>query len=443
MKRLLKYSLLTVSITAILVTGLIVFLIFFLDLNSYKPLISQIVKEKMQRELEFDGDISFAVFPKLGISLKQVSLSEHKTSKKFITADYIHLTLPLKQSLKNKLVIDEIIIKGLKASLIRFPDGRTNIDNLLTTNKKKMEFELERARIENTMLVFHDVMNKKQYALSDLNLTAGKITSDQLNNLKLETIGSMTNLSNHANYDFAIKLDIPDIQFGHGHIASNNIRLVTKGPHPQSKIFGEFSLSNLIMSTHYFSSDDMVIKILAKKETQIIKAHLSSPLNGNLDSQKLHLPDLKSKFAISTNDLSSQSICGYLLGNISLAGIPEHIDADFTGNIEDSHIQASFNITGFDNPAINFDVTVDQLNSDRLLLKSSESDTKAKKNIKTQPLDEIIDFSLLTDINANGSIHVGKLQFADISLSNIEFKIQSGNNNLNPASTPVDNSIEE
>ena len=119
----------------------------------------------MHRELKFDGDISFTVFPKLGIRLEHFSLSEYKSSKKFVTAEHIHLTLPLKPLFKNRLVIDEIIVMGLKATLVRFPDGRTNIDDLWTADKKTTAFDFGNVRIEDAALVLHDAMNKKQMIL--------------------------------------------------------------------------------------------------------------------------------------------------------------------------------------------------------------------------------------------------------------------------------------
>lgn len=431
MKRLLKYSLLAISLTTILLTGAVIFFIFFLDLNSYKPLISQIVKKEMQREMDFEGDISFTAFPKIGIRLRHFSLSEYKSSKKFLTADSVHFTLPLKQLLDNQLILDGISIKGLKAALIRFPDGRMNIDDLLIADEKKMAFVLGQTRIENSRLVLHDAMRKKQFTLSDLMLESGRITNNHFSNLALKTKGSMKNLRNHASHDFAIKLNVPDMQFNQDRISSNKIRLITKGAHYQHKIFAELTLTNFMTSAHYFHSKAMVIKMLAKKDTQIIKTHLSSPLRGELDAQQLHLSDLKAGFAISASHLSSQSTQGSLLGSISLAALPAHISADFTGNIENSHLQATFNITGVDKPVVNFDATIDYLNTNQLQFSNNQAELNNFFNNKS--LDKEIDFSPLSDLEINGSIYIGTVKIADTVLSDITFKIASDGKNLNYA----------
>lgn len=431
MRRFFKYSLLTISLTTIVITGLVIFIIFFLDLNSYKSLISEAVKKEMQRELAFEGDISFAAFPKIRVNLRQFSLSEYKTRKKFITADSIHLTLPLTQLLNKRLILDEISIKGLKATLIRYPDGRTNIDDLLTADDKKMEFVLGQARIEITRFIFHDAMNKKQFFLTGLTLKSGKTTNNNLNNLALKTIGSMKNLRNHASYDFAIKLNVSDMLFSPDHISSNRIRLITKGSHSQHKIFAKLTLTNLIKSAHNLHSDSMVIKMLAKNDTQIFKTHLSSPLSGELDAQKLLLPDLKAGIAVSANHLSNQAIHGNLLGSISMSNLSEQIDANLTGNVENSAIQAILNIAGFDEPVVNFDVRIDYLNADQFQF----NDNQAESNnpISNKLPDKAADISLWSDLDVNGSIYIGTAQIADTALSGLTFKIQSGGKKLNDA----------
>ena len=437
MKRFLKYSLLTVSLTAALITGLIIFFIFFLGLNNYKPLIIQYVKKETNRELKFDGDISFAVFPKLGISLDHFSLSEYKSSKKFVAAEYIHLTLPLKRFLENQLVIDKIFIKGLKTTLIRFPDGRTNIDDLLAADEKTTAFDIGHVRIEDAALVLRDAVNKKQVILRNMTLGTRKITNESLNRLELKTTGTMVDLDKKDKQNFAIRLNVPNLQFGNNSIVSDHVNLAIIVANPANKIVGTFSLSNITAATNRFNSDVITVKLAAKKDAQTVRIHLNSSLTGNPEAQKFYLPDLKANFSAVTPDLPNLPISGNLAGKIFVAGLSEHFKANLAGNLEDGHIQATFNLSNFNNPTVDFDIAIDKLNMDRWLL---HADKKNRQHIETQFLDETIDFSLLSELNANGSIHVGTMQSADITLSGIEFKIKSGNNKLNPAATRLDNS---
>ena len=430
MKRFLKYSLISLTTTVILLAGLVIYLITFLDLNTYKPLINQLVKKEMQRELEFDGDISFALFPKLRVNLEHVSLSEYKASKKFVTAEHIHLTLSLKPLLKNQLVIDEMIVKGLKATLIRFADGRTNIDDLLTTNETTTEFDIRRIRIEDAALVLHDAINKKQVTLRDITLGTSKITNESLDKLALKATGTMVNIDKKNKLNFAVRLNVPNLHFDNNSIASNHVNLAITIANPANKIAGIFSLSNITAATNRFNSDVMTVKLAAKKDAQTVRIHLKSSLTGNPETKNFYLPDLKANFTAVTPDLPNQPIRGNLAGKIFVAGLSEHFKANLAGNLEDGHIQATFNLSNFNDPTIDFDIAIDTLNIDRWL---SHAEKKNRQHIETQLLDEAIDFSLLSELNANGSIYVGRVQSADVTLSGIEFKIKSGYNKLNPA----------
>lgn len=437
MKRFFKYSVWTVSLTAALITGLIIFFIIFLDLNNYKPLITQYMKKEMHRELKFDGDISIGIFPKLGISLEDFSISEYKTSKKFVTVEYIYLTLPLKRLLKNQLDIDEIFIKGLKTTLIRFPDGRTNIDDLLSTDKNTTAFDIGHVRIEDAALVLHDAVNKKQVMLRDMTLGTRKITNESLNKLELKTIGTMVDLDEKVKQNFAIRLNVPNLQYGNNSIVSDHANLAIIVANPANKIVGTFSLSKITAATNRFNSDIITVILAAKKGAQTVRIHLNSSLTGNPEAQKYYLPDFKANFSAATPDLPNQPIRGNLAGKIFVAGLSEHFKANLAGNLEDGHIQATFNLSNFNNPTVDFDITIDKLDMDRWL---SHVERENRQRIEAQLLDETIDFSLLSELNANGSIHVGTMQAADVTLSGLEFKIKSGNNKLNPAATQLDNS---
>ena len=389
----------------------------------------------MHRELDFSGDITLAFLPKLEVSLEHFSLSEYKGSKKFVTAENIQFTFPLKSLLKNQLVIDEIIIKGPKATLIRFADGRTNIDDLLTPDERTIKFDVEKVRIEDATFVIHDAIHKKQVALSGLTFGASKITNHMFNKLELKTSGIMVNLVKKDKQNFEARLNIPNLQFGKNNIESNQVKLAVKIANPTNNIDGILLLSDVTVANNRFDSNVMALDIATTKNSQTIKIHLKSPLAGNLETQKFFLPVIKASFNVIAPHLPNQPLSGNLTGNISVANLSERIKAGITGEFEDSAIQATFNITGFSKPVVNFDIAVDHLNTDRLQSQFKKNDAEIKQIVDNQSLGEPLDFSLLSDISANGLIHIGTAQLADTTLSGITFKIQSGKNKQNSAPT--------
>ncbi len=71
--------------------------------NDYKPTIINIVQEKTGRTLTLDGDISMAFWPKLGIDLGRVSLSEQASQKLFATVARAKVSLAILPLLQKKI----------------------------------------------------------------------------------------------------------------------------------------------------------------------------------------------------------------------------------------------------------------------------------------------------------------------------------------------------
>ena len=64
-----------VVVVVVAVVGLAIFLLTF-DPNAYKYKLAELVQDRYQRTLTIDGDIELSLFPRLGLSLQDVSLSE-------------------------------------------------------------------------------------------------------------------------------------------------------------------------------------------------------------------------------------------------------------------------------------------------------------------------------------------------------------------------------
>ena len=145
--------------------------------NDYKPLIVKLVQEKKQRTLKLDGDIKLTFFPRIGADLGRVSLSEHKGDKEFAAVDGVRVSLALLPLLKRRLVVDRIIIDGLRANLVRYPDGTTNIDDLLKKEEEseQFKFDIEGVTVTNAALTLDDRMGGRKLALSDLRVKTGRI----------------------------------------------------------------------------------------------------------------------------------------------------------------------------------------------------------------------------------------------------------------------------
>ncbi len=180
MNRYPRYVLIIFAVTlTIVLPGLAIYIAATFDPNAYKPQIIQLVKEKNQRDLKLDGDIKLTFFPRLGAEINGLSLSEYQSNEEFASVENILVSLAFLPLLRKKLELDEIAITGLKANLIRFTDGHTNIDDLLVKSDepKQFKFNIGRVLVEKSTVVFRAEASQKHYIFDDLNLKADKINT--------------------------------------------------------------------------------------------------------------------------------------------------------------------------------------------------------------------------------------------------------------------------
>ncbi len=176
----LRYVLMGIAALVLVVAGVAGYIAATFDPNAYKPQIIQLVKEKKQRTLKLDGDIKLAFWPSLGADLGRLSLSEFKSDKEFAAVESARVSLALMPLLSKQLVVNEVTIKGVRANIVRFKDGRMNIDDLLAKDEQKQEqfkFDIDHVAIENAALNFRDEAKGAEYALSGFNLKTGRIAN--------------------------------------------------------------------------------------------------------------------------------------------------------------------------------------------------------------------------------------------------------------------------
>ncbi len=186
--KILKYLLMACAGVAVLLGGAVAYIAATFDPNAYKPQIIQLVKDKKQRTLKLDGDIKLKFWPSLGADLGKLALSEFKSDAEFAAVDNARVSLKLMPLLSKKMVVDEIEIAGVRATLVKFKDGRTNIDDLLSKDEKtqdQVEFDIDHVKLENANLTYRDEAQHALYALSNVNLKTGRIAPNVPGNIDL------------------------------------------------------------------------------------------------------------------------------------------------------------------------------------------------------------------------------------------------------------------
>lgn len=114
--------------------GIAIFLLTF-DPNAYKNKLQEIVYARYERTLTIDGDIELSLFPRIGLSVQDVSLSDRGNSDLFASMDSARLAVAIWPLMFNRLVVDHVAVTGFQAWVVRDQDGDFNFDDLVSRRR--------------------------------------------------------------------------------------------------------------------------------------------------------------------------------------------------------------------------------------------------------------------------------------------------------------------
>ena len=407
MNKIIKFCLLTGGGLGVLLAGGVAYVAATFNPNEYKPQIIQAVKDNKQRTLKLDGDIKLSFFPSIGADLGKVSLSEYNSDKVFAAIDGMHVSLALFPLLSKQVVVNHVEVNGLKATLIKLKNGKTNIDDLLGKDESKPEsssastplkFDIASVRIENTELDYRDENTGSQYSLKGINLNTGRIAKG-----------------------VPVKVDL-------GALMQASL--------PKLDLSAQLKSSLTFDLDKHIFSGPLSLDVSIKQPEQTFNVTLSSPLSGNFEEQQFKLSDLALALNASGDKFPNKSISSKMQGSIEIDAKRQSVQVNLAGGLLQSQVKARVAVHNFDNPAIGFDVDVDQFDAD-LYLPKKQPGMEAKNQSKASPPAEVpFDLSGLKKLNLEGNLRVSMLKAANVKTSqlHIEVKAHNGTVNISPFS---------
>jgi AsmA protein len=196
MLKVAKYLALALGVLLALLLAVVAYLAATFDPNEYKPAIIKLVQEKKQRTLTIPGEIKLSVFPNIGVELGALSISERNSSETFASVDSARVSLALIPLLSQQLVVDQVRIDGLRATIRRDRAGKSNVDDFIgdaaqqpqeeQVQDRQIALDVAGVDISNAHLVYDDRQAGRHVELRDLNLKTGKIADRTPSELKLQ-----------------------------------------------------------------------------------------------------------------------------------------------------------------------------------------------------------------------------------------------------------------
>jgi AsmA protein len=207
MNKLSKYILFSIGGLIALLLIVIAIIAATFNPNDYKDEVIKIVKDKKDRTLVLDGDITLSFWPKIGANLGKISISEHKNTTVFASVNSVKVALAVLPLLKKELIVDTIYIDGANANIVKYKDGTTNYDDLLSQDDSEdseaIKFNIEGINITDSQISYTDEQAEASYTISQFNMQSGQIAIAQP--FDLDTSFNLVASNPEINANIAIK----------------------------------------------------------------------------------------------------------------------------------------------------------------------------------------------------------------------------------------------
>ncbi|GLS84485.1 AsmA family protein [Paraferrimonas haliotis] len=132
----------TIGLIFILVVLLGVgYIIAFVDVNDFKPQITDAAAEQTGRQLLIKDDIELRFFPSLGITMGGIELAnaEGVSDDPLFYAERLQADVELLPLLKGQLRVGELIFSGIAVNMITLTDGRSSLDGMVSKSTEAQE----------------------------------------------------------------------------------------------------------------------------------------------------------------------------------------------------------------------------------------------------------------------------------------------------------------
>ena len=371
----LKVSLYALLGLVLLVAAGAAILALTFDPNQYKDEVEKLVKENTGRTLKFHGDVKLAFWPSLGVSVGKVTLSRRASEHEFAAFDSAHVSVGVLPLLRGEVLVDQVRIAGLKASVIRAKGGKFDFEDLLGAGggKKpaaapaqpaKVKFDVAGIRLENGTLAYRDEGSGQTLEVAHLELRTGRIAED-----------------------------VP----------------------------GKLSLGALLKG---------------KQPLVDAKVALETGYRFSFARQEYALNGLSLKVEGTAADFSRLALA--LSGDVRADLAKESVSAELTAKFDETTLKGKAAMAKFAAPHYTFEVDVDRLNLDRYLVASPKAKPAPGANAKVD-VDVPVDLSGLKGLRADGKLAFGALQVQGLKLADVKAQLRAadGRADLEPHSAKL------
>lgn len=361
-------------------------LVSFVNPNQFKPLIVEKFHEKTGRDIAMDGDISWRLFPSLGLDVSGLHV---KNPAGFPQGDTLHVasaqvSLKLLPLLQKKVDLKNINLESVDVHVIQAADGRSNLSfqslkdpqeeeksaeselapSSATPQDDGFDFDLafDSITLNNTKVLYEDLKSNINAQLSNFSLSLYNFAPGEIGEITLQSQFQYDDYQGKIEFDTQI---VPNKTFDI--LGLQGMRLVWSGdrlPLPESISRGELLAdAELALGSQRFEF----------KNLRVLSGNFGA--KGRVSYEKTQIPTLTAELSSSILNLDE------LL--LQPQAVPANSDSSVTASKEDAQ-----------QPQL-----------------AKEVDT--------------LDLSFLKNLNLNTTVAVDHLTYKGVQLRNMQMRVTS------------------
>ena len=450
--KIVKFLLLALgSLLLLFVIGLGIFIATF-DANAYKQELSDLVKQKTGRELEFEGDVGLTFYPSLGMKLGALRFANAPGfgDRPMLAVKQAGVSVDLLSLLRLQPEIARLVLDGLQLDLARNRQGKTNWDDLLpaqpaAAGEKAGEpaaqkpapasdglqlagvfggLDLSRGNIR-----WRDEQAGIEYEISDLNLQTGRIEVDRDFPLRLSLrLRGKDGLKVGLRFDSQARLGPKALR-----LAAMKLDLeAAGGPLPVDKALVKmggdlgFALPTQQLSVQGLSLDASTEGGPMKS----LQASLGGDIGFDLEQQRLTVAGLSLEADAAGDTLPTGSLKARLSSTEMRLALPQRslrVDG-LQLVLEEQKFEGFVDVRDYAQPAVRFELQGKLLDVDRLTGYQPEQATSEAGPPAAEPAEDVqiaLPMELLRKLELDGKLAIGEIRVHGLKLQDASLRVQA------------------
>lgn len=320
MAKPLKIALVAIGALIVLVFGAVLLAATFFDPNDYRDRITAQVKKQTGRDLGL-GNIELSVFPWLRVRVQDVSFSNAEGFGEVPMARAKEASvgvqvLPL--LLHRQVQVNTVTLDGLRLSLAKNADGRTNWDDLVPSGEEQTEpapedeggmpdiesIDIAGVTLRDAAIDYRDASSGQAYRLEKLNLETGTLRPGEPTDVEasLSAFDETRKLSADLVFSSTVLADLVGQQAS---LDNLELELTTRGEGLEAKL-GLIAKVAADLQTQVVNVQGLKLDFKGAMDDMSAEGVLVGEVLADLANQTVNVDGLKLDFKGAMPDLSAQ-----------------------------------------------------------------------------------------------------------------------------------------